>query len=256
MRKTLLFSALILATASVSAQVCVPNPLYADSVFGVWPDTTTNFAIGTVGVAYSQSLDLIVPQDAGDVDPQFSGVVLDSVAFSTVTGITGLPPGLSVGCATQTSAPCTYLTGQLGCGIITGIPTTVGVYPLVLTVTAYAFAFGTVLPIDQSFTGYSITVLENNVGITDLNLVGLGGVRNVPNPFSTRTVVEFQLGAAAQVEVSVFNLLGEKVFDQKVQGKTGVNKVPFEAGTLPDGVYLYRLQSGKDTFTGRMALNR
>lgn len=256
MKKTLLVTALVIAAASVSGQACVPNILYVDSVFGVWPDTTTNFASGMVGVPYSQSLDLIVPQDAGDVDPNFAGVMLDSVSFSTVTGITGLPPGLSVACASQTPAPCTYLTGQLGCGVIIGTPTVAGYYPLTLNVTAYANLLDQVLPVERSFSGYSITIEENNVGIADLTLVGLGGVRNVPNPFSNRTVVEFQLGAAAPVDVSVFNLLGDKVYAQQLQGKPGVNKVPFEAGTLPDGVYLYRLQSGKDTFTGRMALNR
>ncbi len=256
MKKLLLASVLVIAAASASGQACVPNPLYADSVFGVWPDTTTNFAPGIVGVAYSQTLDLIVPQDAGDVDPQFAGVLLDSVALSTVTGITGLPPGLSVACASQTTAPCTYLTGQLGCGIITGTPTTAGVYPLTLTVTAYASLFGTVLPIDQSFGGYSITITEGGVGISEVGLAALGGVRNVPNPFASRTTIEFQLGAVSQVEVRVFNLLGEELFAQTVQGKAGVNRVPFEAGTLPDGVYLYKVQSGKDTFTGRMVLNR
>lgn len=256
MKKLLLASVLVIAAASASGQACVPNPLYADSVFGVWPDTTTNFAPGVVGVAYSQTLDLIVPQNAGDVDPQFNGVMLDSVALSTVTGITGLPPGLSVACASQTPAPCTYLTGQLGCGIITGTPTTAGVYPLTLTVTAYAALFGSVLPIDQSFGGYSITITESGVGINEVGVIGLGGVRNVPNPFSARTAIEFQLGTASPVEVRVFNLLGEELFAQNVQGKVGANRVPFEAGTLPDGVYLYKVQTGKNTFTGRMVLNR
>lgn len=256
MKKLLLASVLVIASASAYSQACVPNPLYADSIFGIWPDTTTNFAPGVVGVAYSQTLDLIVPQNAGDVDPQFNGVMLDSVAFSTVTGISGLPPGLSVACASQTPAPCSYLTGQLGCGIIIGTPTTAGVYPLTLSVTAYAALFGTVLPIDQSFGGYSITIAENNVGITEYSLQGLGGVRNVPNPFAVRTAIEFQLGTASQVEVRVFNLLGEELFAQSVQAKMGANRVPFEAGTLPDGVYLYKVQTGKDTFTGRMVLNR
>lgn len=257
MKKLLLASVLVIAAASAAGQACVPNLLYADSVFGVWPDTTTNFANGVVGVPYSQSLDLIVPQNAGDVDPQFNGVMLDSVAFSTVTGLTGLPPGLSVACATQTPAPCTYLTGQLGCGIIIGTPTTAGFYPLTLSVTAYAALFGSVLPIDQSFGGYSITITEQGgVGIAEFSGTGLGGVRNVPNPFSTRTAIEFQLGTASQVEVRVYNLLGEELFAQSVQGKLGANRVPFEAGILPGGVYLYKVQTSKNTFTGRMVLNR
>lgn len=255
MKQLVLASLFVATVGSVSAQVCTPNPLYADSLFGVWPDTTTNFASGTVGVPYYQTLDLIVPQDAGNVDPQFAGVLLDSVIFSTTTGITGLPPGLSVACASQTPQPCTYLTGQLGCGVIQGTPTTAGVYPLTLNVTAYASLFGQTLPIDQSFGGYRIVITEG-VGITEIIAPGLAAVRNVPNPFATRTAIEFQLGIASQVDLRVFNLLGEEMWAQSVQGKLGANRVNFESGNLPDGVYLYKLQSGTDTFTGRMVLNR
>jgi hypothetical protein len=253
MKKLLLASFLVAAASSASAQVCTPDPLYADSVFGVWPDTTTNFAPGVVGVPYFQTLNLIVPQDAGSVDPQFAGVLLDSVAFN---GVTGLPPGLTVACASQTPATCSYLTGQLGCGVIQGTPTTAGVYPLTLNVTAYASLFGSVLPVDQSFGGYRIVVTENNTGVLEFAGTGLGAVRNVPNPFSSRTSIEFQLTKVTDVTVSVYNLLGEEMWMQEVQGKMGANRVNFESGSLPEGVYLYKVQSGKDTFTGRMVLNR
>jgi len=252
MKKLLLASVFLASAGLASAQVCTPNPLYADSLFGVWPDTTTNFVPGIVGEPYFQALDLIVPQDAGAVNPNFNGVLLDSVKF---VGINGLPPGLSIACASQTAAPCTYLTGQLGCGVIQGTPTTAGVYPLTLTVTAYAALFGTALPIDQSFGGYRIVVSEG-VGITELLGPGLGGVRNVPNPFATRTSIEFQMAKASEVNVRVFNLLGEELWNQTLQGRSGANRVPFESGNLQDGVYLFKVQSGKDTFTGRMVLNR
>jgi hypothetical protein len=252
MKKLLLASVFLASAGLVSAQVCTPNPLYADSLFGVWPDTTTNFGPGIVGEPYFQSLDLIVPEDAGVVNPSFNGVLLDSVKF---VGIDGLPPGLSVACASQTAAPCTYLTGQLGCGVIQGTPTTAGVYPLTLNVTAYANLFGTALPIDQAFTGYQIIVTEG-VGITEIMGPGLAGVRNVPNPFSTRTSIEFQMARSSEVNVRVFNLLGEELWSQTLQGRVGANRVPFESADLQDGVYLFKVQSGKDTFTGRMVLNR
>ena len=255
MKQLLLAGLFTAAAGTAAAQVCTPDPLYADSVFGVWPDTTTNFAPATVGLPYFQALNLIVPQDAGDVDPNFSGVILDSVSLSLVDGITGLPPGLSVGCNSQTAQPCTFLTGVLGCGAIVGTPTTAGTYPLTLNVTAYASLFGSALPIPQSFTGYRIVVTEG-VGITEFIAPGLTGVRNIPNPFSNRTAIEFSLGSNATVNVRVFNLLGEELWGQAVQGKPGVNRVPFDSGSIPEGVYLYKVETGRDSFTGRMVLNR
>ncbi len=251
MKQLLLCIAAVGLTTTAFAQ-CTPDPLYADSLYGVWPDTTENFANGYVGVPYLQTLNLIVPEDAGLINPLFAGVMLDSVAFN---GIDGLPPGLAVTCASQTPASCSYITGVLGCGIIEGTPTTLGTYPLTLNVTAYTFLFGGVQAIPQSFTGYHITI-DNTSGTMEMAPSALDGVRNVPNPFAARTAIEFQLNRQGTVALSVFNLLGEEIWKQNVQGKVGVNRVGFEAGSLQEGIYLYKVRSGKETFTGRMVLHR
>jgi hypothetical protein len=238
---------------AVLAQPCTPDPLYADSLFGVWPDTTENFAPAFLGQDYQQVLNLKVPQDAGAIDPDFAGVVLDSVAFN---GVDGLPPGLSIACASQTAASCSYITGQLGCGVIQGTPSQVGTYELTLNVTAYSTLGFFVLPIPYSFSGYRIVVSEDVTTIGDIATTGLGQVRNIPNPFHSRTSIEFQLAKAGTVKVRVFNLVGEELWVTQVQGKAGLNRVPFESGSLQEGVYLYKVESGKENFTGRMALYR
>ncbi|MCW5898650.1 MAG: T9SS type A sorting domain-containing protein [Flavobacteriales bacterium] len=252
MRKTLLPILLVIATRAL-AQPCTPNPLYADSLFGVWPDTTTNFTWGTMGQPYFQDLNLIVPQNAGVINPAFEGQMIDSVAF---TGISGLPNGLAVLCNSQTGAPCSYITGQLGCGVIQGTPTEHGDFPLVLNVLAYTNLFGNVIPIPYSFTGYKIFISQS-VSVQEVAMVpGLGHVRNVPNPFSVRTQIEFQMARAGEVRVRVFNLLGEELWKQTLHGKAGINRIPFENRDLQEGVYLYKVESGKEAFTGRMVLQR
>lgn len=253
MKHLLLAVSLFGVLGNALAQPCTPNPLYQDSLFGVWPDTTTNFGPGVVGQPYSQTMDLIVPRDGGDIDPMYAGVMIDSVVFN---GVTGLPPGLVVACNSQTPAPCTYITGRLGCGVIQGTPTQTGTFPLTLNVTAYSELLpGVVLPIPYDFTGYRI-IVTGATGIADLAPAGLGGVRNVPNPFASRTSIEFLLSRASDTRVRVFNLLGEEVWEQRMQGKAGVNRVPFESGTLQDGVYLFKVETGRETFTGRMVLHR
>ncbi len=251
MKKLLLAFLLALIGAGANAQ-CTPNPMYQDSVFGVWPDTTINFVSGSVNMPYIQQLDLLIPNDAGLIDPQYQGVSLDSVQF---TGVTGLPPGLSVNCNSQTSASCTYLPGQLGCGVIQGTPTQAGVYELVLEVVAYSNFLGSPIPFPYQFSGYRITVTE---GMSILETQGplIAGIRNVPNPFTSRTAFEFTLARAADVQIKVFDLLGAELWTQKVHGRAGSNKIPFESGTFQEGVYLYKVQTGKESFTGRMVLHR
>lgn len=250
--RTLLATAALALTLGASAQ-CTPNPLYQDSLFGVWPDTVENFANGMVQVFYSDTLNIIIPQDAGLINPDFSGVMLDSVVFN---GIDGLPAGIAVQCNSQTPSPCTFLTGQLGCGLLEGTPTVEGAYPLTINVTAYTTIFSTVIPIPYSFEGYDITVLPNSVGVGEVAPVTLGLVQTIPNPFTQRTTIEFSLNTAAPAKVRVFNLVGEELWKEAVQAKSGVNRVAFDGSRLDSGIYLYKVEAGGRVFTGRMVVNR
>ena len=76
MLRPLLASIAVVGAVAAMAQPCTPDPQYTDSLFGVWPDTTENFAPAFLGQDYQQVLNLKVPQDAGTIDPQFAGVVL------------------------------------------------------------------------------------------------------------------------------------------------------------------------------------
>lgn len=251
MMRTLLLATLAAASINAFSQ-CIPNQLYADSIFGVWPDTTENFAPGMVGVFYSDTLNLLVPTDAGLVNPTFSGFVIDSVRMNQLTG---LPAGLGVACNSQTGAPCTYLANQLGCGLIEGTPTEIGTFPIVIETTVYAQFFGT-QAIPYSFSGYSITIADNTAAVENNGPVKLGRVQNAPNPFADRTMIEFGLSRASTAKIQVFNLVGEKLWSRTVQAKAGMNRVPFEVNELENGIYIYHVEAAGTTYTGRMMVNR
>jgi len=240
---------MVIIGAAAMAQ-CTPDPLYTDSVYGVWPDTTENFPPGVLNVFYSDTLNILVPTDAGLVDPDFDGVNIDSVAL---TGIDNLPPGLSVVCNSQTGAACTYLSSQLGCGLIEGIPTAAGVYDMTINVIAYAF--GGFVQVEQPFAGYRITISEDNSGIAAVTSVMPLDVRAVPNPAVGTTNFLFGLPRAAKAQVQVFNLVGEKLWDRTLSGRQGLNTVPFDANELESGVYLYTVEAGGHTFTSRLVVN-
>jgi dienelactone hydrolase len=66
--------------------------------------------------------------------------------------------------------------------------------------------------------------------------------QNYPNPFNTSTVVNYQLPAASEVRLVVYDLLGREVVvlvnERKLPGSYAVK---FDAGGLSSGVYFYKL---------------
>jgi hypothetical protein len=79
--------------------------------------------------------------------------------------------------------------------------------------------------------------------------------QNYPNPFNPTTTIEFGLSASSYVTLSVFDMLGREVA-RVTDGflESGTHKVTFNAGTLPTGVYLCRLNAGPYTEMRRMML--
>jgi hypothetical protein len=77
--------------------------------------------------------------------------------------------------------------------------------------------------------------------------------QNYPNPFNASTTIEFSLPEAAHVELSVYNILGQKVAalldGQKTAGKHAVS---WDAGDMPSGVYFARIESDGDSRAVKM----
>jgi hypothetical protein len=69
--------------------------------------------------------------------------------------------------------------------------------------------------------------------------------QNYPNPFNPTTMINYQLPMNSSVELSIYNLLGQKVatlVDE--QKRAGYHRVEWDASGFASGVYLYRLQAG------------
>jgi hypothetical protein len=77
--------------------------------------------------------------------------------------------------------------------------------------------------------------------------------QNFPNPFNPTTVIRYQLPALSQVELLVYDLLGQRVATiVNERQEPGMYEVTFDAAGLPSGVYLYRLTAGSSTQTRKM----
>ena len=80
-------------------------------------------------------------------------------------------------------------------------------------------------------------------------------IQNYPNPFNPVTTIKFSIPKEVQVNLSVFNILGEKIKELKNEMmKPGYYEVEFYASSLASGIYLYRIKTGEFVATKKMVL--
>src|SRR5690606_8237523 len=79
--------------------------------------------------------------------------------------------------------------------------------------------------------------------------------QNYPNPFASRTVIEYALPEAGPVKLAVYDAVGRLVATL-VEGErpAGYHEVVWEAGGLASGVYFYRLEAGAFQRTHKLVL--
>ena len=86
--------------------------------------------------------------------------------------------------------------------------------------------------------------------------------QNYPNPFTPGTEIRYLLSEKSQVQLEVFNMLGQRVLvlvDQEQEGGSHAvswNGVDAAGRPLASGVYLYRLRANDFTATRKMVLVR
>ena len=79
--------------------------------------------------------------------------------------------------------------------------------------------------------------------------------QNYPNPFNPSTTIKFAVPKESEVNLSIFNVLGELVLTLvNEQLKPGYYEYKFNASSLASGVYLYRINAEEFVATKKMIL--
>jgi hypothetical protein len=69
-------------------------------------------------------------------------------------------------------------------------------------------------------------------------------LQNYPNPFNPKTVISYQLPVISQVELSIYNILGQKVATLVSEKQTaGIYKIEWDATGFASGGYYYQLNT-------------
>jgi len=79
--------------------------------------------------------------------------------------------------------------------------------------------------------------------------------QNYPNPFNPNTTIPYMIDEAGNVQLSVYNVLGEKVASLVDEYQpAGAYNIDFNAGSMPTGMYIYKLQFNGQELTQKMLL--
>jgi hypothetical protein len=79
--------------------------------------------------------------------------------------------------------------------------------------------------------------------------------QNYPNPFNPRTVIDYSITRTEHVTLKVYDLLGKEVATLVDQNKEpGTYQSPFDAASLPSGIYIYQLKAGTFSQARKMML--
>lgn len=99
-------------------------------------------------------------------------------------------------------------------------------------------------------TSTTVGVEGEVVALHDVDLA-----QNYPNPFDAETAIRFSLSRPQAVRLTVYDVLGREVavlLDE--QREAGEHAVNFDAGHLPGGLYMYRIEADGAVRTRWMTL--
>lgn len=243
-RKLLIVFCLLASSNALNAQ-CVPNTNLTTP--GIYPDSATGLASGTLNVAYNEVLQIRVPTDTSVVlAGNTVNVTIDSI---TLVNFYNLPPGLSYAC---NPTSCKFVGGSNGCVLLSGTPTQAGTFHPT-AVTSTKGKVGGFIPIQQLDTiDYYTIVIGTTSGIGSNSKIKFELFANEPNPFSNYTNLKFTTPVQTRVTLKIFNLIGKEIMHKSIICQAGKNSYRIEADDFAPGVYMYTLSDGITTYTRRM----
>lgn len=107
--------------------------------------------------------------------------------------------------------------------------------------------------------GEKLIINDKNINllrIRPINIVyDFALYQNYPNPFNPVTVIKFSIPEASNVKLSLYDVIGRKIKDL-INDKldAGIHSINFDGSELASGVYVYRLEAGKNVSIKKMIL--
>jgi hypothetical protein len=273
MKKTVLLLCVVasMALSRAQAQVCVLDSsiLDADEFTYVLPALWTpdspyiNTKPACLTEYYEMSVTFNIPDTIVNLPglPPGTQIPIDNISIATSGAITNIPAGLTYLCNPPN---CVFPKNTLGCLLIYGTPTG-PVDTIDLNIKVKVKTPLVIIPIELNFPSqinadYHFYLMVRDAGDCSSGTDDLSGqissVKNVPNPFGDRTLINVESSVSGDFQFEVFDLTGQRVHSQSVQVLAGSNQFTFEAGDLPNGAYFFTFGNAEGRVTRKMVIAR
>jgi hypothetical protein len=104
------------------------------------------------------------------------------------------------------------------------------------------------------------SIMSISTGIFDKHknlLSSFNLYQNYPNPFNPSTMISYQLPMTSEVELSIYNILGQKVQTLVLEKQNAGNlQVEWDASGFSSGIYYYKIEAGEFQDVKKMVLLR
>ncbi|MBI4647032.1 MAG: T9SS type A sorting domain-containing protein [Bacteroidia bacterium] len=198
---------------------------------------------GTVGMPYIQTVTIIPPYEG---EYEGNTVTVDKI---TLDAVENLPPGLSyVQSATEMFPYHSY------CVLVSGTPTTAGVYNLSVKVTPYVTLgpyHNVECPQQIDDSSLVITIHESS-SVYDINGESFEVMNIAPNPYRDKITISYCTLVSERIELKIFDILGKEIYYEKNFAMKGRNYSEFDGRNLKSGIYICSVSNGKETYIKRI----
>ena len=227
---------------------CTPSNLCFDALNNgeLCPDKLSD---GTIHIPYNESVTIVPPTNAN-----FGSQGIIPLKKIKIIAIDNLPAGLTwLTNASNAEFNVTNPSTKY-CIILSGTPSISGTFLLKIKALYYTDYSNGYIQAPEQIEDLTVSITINSNLNSNLNASTnkFSYFDPEPNPFTTTTRIGFYAARAGWYELIVFDVVGNKLHNEKKVTQKGECYFDFTGIKLSRGVYFYSIQNGQDKITRQL----
>jgi hypothetical protein len=192
----------------------------------------------------------------GDAPAFVDKIAPVSVSYTFRDGVLSVPEemGALFAIVKGNVTPTLIANGMLMNYGFDGANTRILVYPNFNHVTTMATFKGDVLAVNSEIVSIEMATAAGATVAPTMVPNSFSLNQNYPNPFNPSTVISFNLPVASRYTLTIYNVVGQKVYETSADAQPGEVKSSIDMSGNASGIYFYKVEAGSFSATKKMIL--